>query len=332
VEGASGSTACDVYSFGIITWFLMMGEVPFEGFSDPDLLKQAISRGERPPIKKDTPVLLQETMEQCWAHEAEKRTSFSVLVGEERWDDMVADAVSGGEKRATAMWAQFESEKVPWNIFVTAFCAFLGVKVNQQDNSTLILRCLADVLDIELDRNGTGTVTIQNFQRMLAWFGPIGSGEGEGHAFLASIVNLLKQPWFHGQVDGNNAVKRIKASGKRNGFLIRFSTTDKTYTMTYFDRKNKENPITNVRLDKKYMKDITTHVEQLQKKMRLEPVEYERQYARHFRKQMEVGGYANMEDIRLRRIDTASSLTTGEQGAGGSSGLASLSDTIEYIK
>jgi len=109
---------------------------------------------------------------------------------------------------------------------------------------------------------------------------------------MASIVNLLRHEWFHGQVDGATAGKRIVASGKKSGFLIRFSTREKTYTMTFRDKKTKQ--VANTRLDKRYMKDITSYVEKVVKKYSLEPVDYEREYAPLFGKTGHVSGYTNI--------------------------------------
>lgn len=80
-------------------------------------------------------------------------------------------------------------------------------------------------------------VPLMHFERFLTWFGPVIPKKKEGTALLETIKELLSKPWFHGSIDANQASNRILQSNKSNGFLVRFSTTSKCYTISYYYKK-----------------------------------------------------------------------------------------------
>jgi len=56
----------DIYSFGIILWPLVTGEIPYEGMKKEDYLQRVVHDGERLPISVDLPQELSLLIQQCW--------------------------------------------------------------------------------------------------------------------------------------------------------------------------------------------------------------------------------------------------------------------------
>jgi len=57
---------------------------------------------------------------------------------------------------------------------------------------------------------------------LIDWFGPLDSIDG----FLGRIVDLLKKPWFHGDLSSDLAEKTIRKVGRKGAYLVRFSSRD----------------------------------------------------------------------------------------------------------
>jgi len=65
-------------------------------------------------------------------------------------------------------------------------------------------------------------ISMENFSKMLAWFGPMESGE----QILQAVEDLLKQPYFFGDMGAPEAEKLLASQKELKTFLIRFSARD----------------------------------------------------------------------------------------------------------
>lgn len=65
----------DVYSFGMITYYIMAGKVPHGRYVKPLL------EGMRPELPKTFPHSIRKIIQACWAHEPEQRPSFDDVIG-----------------------------------------------------------------------------------------------------------------------------------------------------------------------------------------------------------------------------------------------------------
>ena len=88
---AAHPLACDVYSFGIMTWQILCGERPYvteaqcEGLSIHQIMQKVVS-GYRPEVHPGDswPEGVEQVVVRCWAGVPEERPSFDVLVLELR--------------------------------------------------------------------------------------------------------------------------------------------------------------------------------------------------------------------------------------------------------
>ena len=108
------SAASEVYSFSIIAWEALTGDVPWEGYSEARLTK-AIIKEERPPLSPAAAAtFVGQLTQRCWAQEPETRPRFRDI-GRELQDRLEvvkgAMAAAGGVIQPPAHWNVTSS---PW--------------------------------------------------------------------------------------------------------------------------------------------------------------------------------------------------------------------------
>ncbi|KAG0582470.1 hypothetical protein KC19_3G062400 [Ceratodon purpureus] len=67
---------CDVYSFGMVCFEILTGEVPFQSTSSPNAVKRMVLDGKRPILPNDCPNYLKDLIQSCWKSDASIRPSF----------------------------------------------------------------------------------------------------------------------------------------------------------------------------------------------------------------------------------------------------------------
>lgn len=73
------SNKCDVYSFALVLWELVTGEIPFRDLSNIDAANNAAMYGLRPTIPRTLPPAVRRLIESCWHHDQSCRPGFEEI-------------------------------------------------------------------------------------------------------------------------------------------------------------------------------------------------------------------------------------------------------------
>lgn len=70
----------DVYSYGIILWEMLTGDVPYRGLRDIQIAMSVVNQNNRPKIPKNCPHNLEKFIRICWDSDPSKRPDFNTIV------------------------------------------------------------------------------------------------------------------------------------------------------------------------------------------------------------------------------------------------------------
>ncbi|CAM9568875.1 unnamed protein product, partial [Hapterophycus canaliculatus] len=80
LESGRSTYASDVYSFGIVIWEVVSGDLPWANKTRPRDILTAVLRGTRPSFRPDAPTDMVEIARACWVEEPAARTTFSAMM------------------------------------------------------------------------------------------------------------------------------------------------------------------------------------------------------------------------------------------------------------
>ena len=78
--GDNYNQSVDVYSFGIITWQILKGQIPFEEMNKKTFFDKVVRGKVRPAFDRWWPIKLRNLLERCWHDDYSKRPSFTEIV------------------------------------------------------------------------------------------------------------------------------------------------------------------------------------------------------------------------------------------------------------
>jgi len=246
LKGLPHNEKVDVYAFGLILWELVHRQRAFENYaranSLPAFVGAVCDKNERPPIARDCLPSLAALIESCWHANPEARPSFQIILerlGPILAECMIPDPV--GRRFWTENWGG--ELQVPWKTFKPIFAAFVGRRET--------LFWLKPLLVVQQEKRGplvgaaaaTATasvglvVSMELFGNMLAYFGPLADIRDRTSGGLINVVDkvqvTLSSDWFHGEIDSNEAAKKLRNDGRLGAFLFRFSGRDPgTFTLS----------------------------------------------------------------------------------------------------
>lgn len=79
-ESVTETWMSNVYSFGMIVWEMVTGEIAYSAFSPVQAAVGIAACGLRPDIPKDCPQVLRNLMMKCWNNSPSRRPQFSEIL------------------------------------------------------------------------------------------------------------------------------------------------------------------------------------------------------------------------------------------------------------
>ncbi|CAM9474613.1 unnamed protein product [Laminaria digitata] len=80
LESGGSTYASDVYSFGIVVWEVISGDLPWANKTRPRDILSAVLMGVRPSFRDDAPADVVEIAKACWDGEPKARTTFGAVL------------------------------------------------------------------------------------------------------------------------------------------------------------------------------------------------------------------------------------------------------------
>jgi len=186
------------------------------------MLEAVTKRGRRPDIPLDTPPKLRDLMQSCWNPAPENRPSFAQIVKSNILDEIIIESlITPPNDLGRKIWKEnwLEKTTIEWKDFIVVFANRVGFPL-PKDPDDIQMQCLRELL-VRKSAEGKELVTLEDFAKMLEWFGPL----ERGSAILRRIENQLRMKGFFGDIETTDAEKML--NGKAKGtFVIRFSTRD----------------------------------------------------------------------------------------------------------
>jgi len=138
------------------------------------------------------------------------------------------------EKKGLSLWDRFgvDVPHIKWEDFLPVFIEYLGLPEDADRIYNLQFECVRMILGA---REPPHLVYQTYFKLFVLWFGPI--SDKNGIEVLEFVKTLLQQEWFFGILPEEQAIEKINTHGKAGCYLVRFSSKQACFTLTYLDLK-----------------------------------------------------------------------------------------------
>jgi len=247
LQGKPLNEKVDLYSYGIVLWEMLTGEEPYGDHDSYNTFVKAICNdNERPELPEDMHQSLKNLLELCWHREPEKRPTFDLII--ELLDDAMVECTLP-DPLAIQLWKENwkGKDEISFNKFVSALYRVLDLNLGRDRERNIDYKCLKAIL-AESDKDSENcNVNIEKFGLLQKWFGNLKQTIKSVDTNIISIIgNVMKEPWFHGDLPRNTCEVLLSDYVKKKGtYLVRLSTTDpiekSPFTISKVNKKGKVN-------------------------------------------------------------------------------------------
>jgi len=234
----------DIYSFGLILWFLVTKKEPYEEYDDLETFTRDICLQKvRPKLNPDCDPNLRDLITRCWDQHPQVRPRFSDIIT--KIEHIMVD-LAIEDKIGRQFWKYYflQKDTVSWSDFINAFGKLLDLVPPVYKNHPIAyilaqhpevldeklrldIECLKIVLaDVSKNQSEDNFVVFsEKFGNIVNWFGPLQLKPFPNNvSILDKIRTLLAESWFHGDI--STPESELRLGGKPEGtFLVRFSTS-----------------------------------------------------------------------------------------------------------
>jgi len=210
-QGQIFTAKSDVYSFAVVLWEILTCEIPWKGVNGAVVINKVSKKKERPEIPESCTPKLRKLIENCWHPDIDVRPSFSEILPEIR---LCIVESSIFDPDGIKFWMEYfpDQQEVDFDTFSNHF-----VKEYRIRTSELTLPCLRAVI---CDKEQDDLVSMASFNKCLLFFGPL---DGKAQNFVDRIALMLEKPYFHGDIEKDDAIKLLGREKKTGTYLVRFS-------------------------------------------------------------------------------------------------------------
>eukprot|EP01127_Copromyxa_protea_P014317 TRINITY_DN3967_c1_g1_i1.p1 TRINITY_DN3967_c1_g1~~TRINITY_DN3967_c1_g1_i1.p1 ORF type:complete len:470 (+),score=52.52 TRINITY_DN3967_c1_g1_i1:186-1595(+) len=202
--------ASDVYSFGIIIWEVIVGDIPYRSmnFQKVSELEKAVLAGTRPDIEAVPYPELKPLITACWHPDHHLRPKWIEVLN--RIYQIRVDTFLRRFPQASELWSKnwIDRDSVTLEEFVNT----QKLSLEEKEVAKKIIKALGVLSE--------GRITIEGYAQLLQWFYP--SSPLPCDSFLSEVILTCKNNWFFGKVDG--AIAESCLYGRTSGtYFVRLS-------------------------------------------------------------------------------------------------------------
>ena len=110
IESKPANQKCDIWSYGVVLWELITGEVPFKGIEEFQIAFLIVERDHRLPIPNGCPPVLSSLMQICWQRDPKDRPTFKDILATLDKIDVDDNAKAEIDKLFTKNKSEWERE------------------------------------------------------------------------------------------------------------------------------------------------------------------------------------------------------------------------------
>jgi len=235
LRGGEESQEADVYSYGALLWYLFTEKKrKFASMSWETVTNHLATRNFE-CLPDFLPRAVGDLIFSCCSPVEASRPTFSNLLADTKWNDIIMEALNKGQQEAQDVWNAArkagKSSNADAVLFEDLVDAYLKKFMPEVQITEAKMREDAVWRSLALFMNVTETnrmVSAYEWQKLLYFFKPL------GRETTAKVRHLLSQPWFFGDISTDAAADALvanftlegglkKMKGKYKRFLIRFS-------------------------------------------------------------------------------------------------------------
>jgi len=202
-------------AFALVFWETLTRKDLFAQYTDRDIFTEDIARkGIRPPTEDIHPIL-RDILVRSWHKKPENRPSFLDLIDllRKAMVDIFLPTTLCPDAGKFWMKNWPGKPRIPFKSFCEAYSKEF------KKLTTLNQESMAKILTEEINKEVL--VDIERFSHVLKWFGPIKCNTQ--FTVANRIEEIMRQPWFFGDIETLEAQTKVENVGVPGAFLIRLN-------------------------------------------------------------------------------------------------------------